>query len=98
MDDRLHEMIINQLRVLNDRQESLHNKVNGLFIGQGRIDENLKEHMRRTELAEAALGALKKALAPVETHVSHVEGGLKLLGLLSILTGTAAALWQIFGG
>jgi hypothetical protein len=46
--------------------------------------------MRRTELAEQGIKELQEALEPVKTHVNHVEGALKLLGLLSVIGGLAA--------
>jgi len=45
-----------------------------------RIEENLKDHIRRTELLEVALTPLKK-------HVYWMEGGLKVLGILALMAG-----------
>lgn len=46
--------------------------------------KDLSEHIRRTNI-------LEKSLKPVQTHVAHIEGGMKLVGgiavLITIITG-----------
>lgn len=96
MDKSVEEMIVNEIKMIGQRQEKLHDKVNVLKNGQVRIDENLKEHMRRTEMAEKAIDTLKKALGPIAIHVNHMEGALKFIGLLSVVSTVALAIWQIF--
>lgn len=59
-------------------------------------EENLKEHMRRTEAAEKAVDRIVQTLKPVQTHVAHVEGVLKFIGLLSVISTVAMAIYQIF--
>lgn len=51
--------------------------------------EQLAGHIRRTEIAEERLDHHDVELAPLQKHVHHVEGGLKLLGLISVLAGIA---------
>ena len=46
---------------------------------------SLEEHMRRRQLAEEAIDILRRELKPVQTHVARVDGGLKLLGILSVV-------------
>ena len=45
-----------------------------------RQEENLKEHMRRTEI-------LEEKFEPVERHVAMIDGAVKLLGILGIVFG-----------
>jgi hypothetical protein len=61
-----------------------------------RHDENLKEHMRRTELAEHAIEMLTKELKPVRVHVYHVEGALKLVGAVSIILSIIGTIYGLF--
>jgi septal ring factor EnvC (AmiA/AmiB activator) len=49
---------------------------------------SLKEHIRRTELLEADV-------APIKTHVSKIEGALKLIGVVSLGIGIAVGLIEI---
>lgn len=44
----------------------------------------LKEHIRRTELLEADL-------RPIKTHVSRVEGAVKLIVIISTIAAAVAA-------
>ena len=57
---------------------------------------NLREHMRRTELAEKSIADLHVCLTPLKVHVYHVEGALKLLGLTSLLITIGAAVYGLF--
>lgn len=50
-------------------------------------EENLKIHIYRTELAEKRLEIIENDLSPVKKHVNMLEGGLKLLGIISLLIG-----------
>lgn len=50
--------------------------------------EQLKEHMRRSDLLEKRIEQVDKELKPVEKHVAMMQGALKFIGLL----GTIAAL------
>lgn len=59
---------------------------------------NLKEHMKRSDNLEALYSDLQqKQIDPLKKHVNQVEGGLKLLGLISLLLGIASGLAKIFG-
>ena len=49
----------------------------------------LDEHIRRTEILELKL-------EPVEKHVAALNGGLKALGVLSLVVGIFAAILKIF--
>lgn len=55
--------------------------------------EQLREHMRRTDVAETALATLRGELQPVKLHVARVDGALKLLGALATGLGVLAGLW-----
>ena len=52
-------------------------------------EENLKEHMRRTDL-------LEKKLEPVERHVYMVNGGVKLIALLGAIVGLLAGIKGLY--
>lgn len=53
-------------------------------------EANLSEHMRRTALLEDEIKPLKK-------HVWMFEGGLKLLGIISLVGGLVGGLLRLFG-
>jgi hypothetical protein len=59
-------------------------------------EENLKIHLYRTELAERNIDLLSKALEPINKHVSHMEGALKFIGILSLVVGVVSILGKFF--
>lgn len=56
---------------------------------------HLGEHMRRTELAEKSIVALSDSMKPIQKHVTYIEGVLKFLGLLSLLSGMTVGILKI---
>lgn len=76
-------------------KESLHRMDKTLV----RQEENLREHMRRTDLNEKSIESVRDDLKPIKRHVNMLEGALKFLGivslLLTILTMTMKALGLI---
>ena len=52
--------------------------------------EQLKEHMRRTQL-------LEQKLEPVEKHVARVDGIIKFLGVVGVIVGIVAGVIKIAG-
>lgn len=66
-----------------DKIEAKVDKIDGrlLVIDKTLVKQeaNLKEHMRRTDL-------LENDLRPIKTHVAMIQGALKLIGLIALLT------------
>ncbi len=62
----------------------------------GEIKEDLKLHIYRTNLAEENIELLRTTIKPIEAHVQKVEGGFKLLGILSLITSIIAGIVKIF--
>jgi uncharacterized protein YdcH (DUF465 family) len=91
-----NEFAEHEFKRLYERHDRLHDRMTEFIAGQARIEENLKEHMRRTELAEKGIEHLSDALKPIHKHVNHVEGGLKLIGLISMLIGISATVYKLF--
>lgn len=64
-----------------------------ILVTQEVHTEQLREHMRRTAAAEAALEHIRSEFAPVKVHVARVDGALKLLGALATLIGVLSGVW-----
>jgi len=60
-------------------------------------EESLKHHIYRTGLAEKRLQHIEDGLEPIKAHVSRVDGGLKMLGILSLVLGIIATGLKITG-
>lgn len=87
MDDRLTRIEDSLIKVT----ETLHS-VDKTLVKQ---EENLREHMRRTELAENNISSLRAELEPVKKHVLAVNTILKFFGALSLGAGLILTLINI---
>ena len=80
---------------VNQKLELILCRLQTIEVSTARIEENLHEHMRRTESTEEATNELKNALLPVRAHIAQIHGAAKLLGGLAILAGIATAVWRV---
>lgn len=71
-------------RDLKEIKDAIH-RIQLLDVEQNMM---LKEHIRRTELAENAIEILKDSVLAIQSHVSMVNGGMKLFGVLSLVSGS----------
>lgn len=64
------------------------------------LADSVHEHIKRTNLLEAAMEANKKEaqveLKPIIAHVNMVNGALKLLGVLAMVLPILEFLWRTF--
>jgi hypothetical protein len=69
--------------------------ISQLKIISAKQEENLKEHIRRTVLAEENLAMLRSEMQPLKEHVIAINGVLRIIGVLSIIIGSAAGFFQL---
>ena len=69
--------------------------ISELKITAAKQEENIKEHIRRTELAEENLEIIRKEIQPLKEHVIAINGVLKIIGVISIIIGSAAGFFEI---
>jgi hypothetical protein len=67
-----------------DKLDKMDDRLNHIDITLVKQEENLKEHMRRTLIAEESIEVIRTELKPVKKHIHMIEGGLKLLALVSL--------------
>lgn len=86
---------------MEDRFNRLEEKLDGINERLGNIDQtlvrqekNLELHMYRTDLNEKAVAKMSTALEPLQRHVGHIEGGLKLLGIISLVSAFIFGLFK----
>ena len=89
-DEKNIERIFDKLDVVNEKIASIDKT---LIMQHG----SLEIHIRRTEALEKITDIIISDLKPVKTHVSHVEGAFKFLGLISLLVGIVAGILKIVG-
>jgi len=80
---------------MEKRLDRIQNKLDSVDSKLGSIDthmavynEELKEHIRRTEL-------LENEVRPIKVHVLQVKGAFKLLTVLSIISTVVIAVIQV---
>lgn len=70
--------------------------VSDLKVTSAKQEENLKEHIRRTEIAEENLDLIRKEIEPLKEHVIVINGVLKIIGAISVIVGSTVGIVRIF--
>jgi len=83
-DNRIYEIL-----------DKISEDISELKITSAKQEENIKEHIRRTELAEENLTMLRQEIEPLKQHVVAINGVLKVIGIISVIIGSAAGFFQI---
>jgi hypothetical protein len=65
---------------------------------QAEMNGSLREHMRRTEIAESHIDLIVEELKPVQKHVVLVQGIGTIVLALTAVGAAIATIWQTFGG
>ena len=84
----------------NERIYEVLDKISGdvseLKVTSAKQEENLKEHIRRTEIAEENLELIRKEMQPLKEHVIVINGVLKIVGAVSVIVGSIAGIVRMF--
>jgi tetrahydromethanopterin S-methyltransferase subunit G len=75
------------LKRLDDRLEKIESRLTEIDRTLLVNTSSLEKHMLRTELSEKRLEKIEDELVPVTRHVSQMSGALKLVGILSLISG-----------
>lgn len=78
-----------------EQLDKLFNELTEIKIQLAINNENLREHMRRTELLENLYDKLVEANKPIQKHIGHVEGALKLIIGSAVVIGIFVSILQI---
>lgn len=65
-------------------------------LSQVRMEADVAYHIRRTTLAEESIEHLRTDVKPISQHVIMMEGALRLVKIVSLVLGLAAAAWAFF--
>ena len=79
---------------LHQKLDRMSDTLTQILVVQGRHEENLREHMRRSDAAEKAIGDVRGELKPVKAHVERMDGALKFLGILSLVLGIVGGVYK----
>lgn len=102
-EDLILQALTNMSSKIDRHYEVTNDRLQAIEKVQVKQEENLGEHMRRTELAEKAIGSLYEDLkdlrddeiAPLKKHKAFMEGGLKGIGLVATAVSVIAGLIKI---
>ena len=104
MTKRQYDLLLEQQNKMHDQLMAIYNDLDSRLDSVEKVlilqEENLKVHMKRSENLEELLDRHKEEyktdqketaneIKPLRTHVNMVEGGLKLLGGISIHVGVS---------
>jgi hypothetical protein len=67
--------------------KEIREKLHSIDITLTKQHMTLEDHTRRSLANEKAVDLLAAELKPIRAHVNRMEGGLKLLGVISIISG-----------
>lgn len=84
----LLDIIIKKFESIDQNIIRVEERLNGMDRTLVKQEENLKEHMKRSDL-------LEEQMAPVKKHVALVESVFKIVGAIGVLVATAAGIVKI---
>lgn len=77
------------MKEINDKLDKIVDKMHDIDKTLVKQEENLKQHMYRTELAENRLDDIDDDLKPIKAHVQRLNGVAKFIVLIGIVVGIA---------
>lgn len=77
-----------------DKLDSRLDKIDTTLVQQS---ESLKHHIYRTDLLESKTDKIVSELEPIERCVHAVDGGMKLMGLLSLVAAILSFIFKLTG-
>lgn len=83
------------IQKIYDKQEKISEDMGEVKVTLARQEENIRTHIRRTELAEMNIESLRKEIEPVKTHVKMIQGALKFIGLAGVGATMLSAIVQL---
>jgi hypothetical protein len=80
---------------LGEKLDRVIEAIHRIDVTLARQEENLREHMRRTEIAEKNIENLRTDLKPVQQHVTRVEGVAKALTVCGVIVGIVTGVIKV---
>lgn len=80
-----------ELNGIHDKLDKMNDVMTQIQVSQARMEINVSEHIRRTEIAEEHIDLIRKELEPVKEHVSQVRAVVKFSMWIGGAIGTLLA-------
>lgn len=78
------------LHLLLNKLDEIRDEITELKIITAKQEENLKIHMKRSDNLEEYMKHLEARVAPIEKHVTVLEGIAKIFGFIAIAVSIVA--------
>lgn len=85
------------LQSISDKLDKISENITEMKIIQAKHEENLKNHMHRSELLEERTDILFSELEPIKEHLAQMKGMNRLLTGLAALTTFALGVLKLLG-
>lgn len=76
---------------MDSRLDRLEEKLDRIVDVQSDMRADIREHMRRTEIAETNIENIAETIRPIQEHVAFIRVSSRLLALLATLAAVYAA-------
>jgi hypothetical protein len=73
------------------KRDEIEKHLSNIDVTLARQATILEEHIRRTGVAEKRLDLLQEQIEPLKTHIDMSVGAVKLIGVVSVLSGIVVA-------
>ena len=83
------------LEKLFDKHEETQKDVGEIKVILARQEVQIAEHIKRTNLAEENIDLLRGEFKPIQSKIDNFIGGLKLLGIISMLAGIVVGILKV---
>lgn len=82
------------LKSIEKKVDKVEERLGSIDVTLVKQEENLKEHMRRTELLENQHQLFQDQLEPIKSHVDQIKGAGRLIAILGAAATVVGALVQ----
>jgi hypothetical protein len=83
------------LEKLDEKLDKVEERLGSIDITLAKNTQSLDEHIRRTELAEEAIGFIKDELKPIQKHVTQVHTILQAIGFIAVVVSILAGIVKV---
>lgn len=87
---------MSDLKRIEDKLDKVADRISRIDITLTEQAAVLKDHTRRSTSNEENISLLRSEFKPLEKHVNMVNGALKLIGVLALLSTIAEVIIQLF--
>lgn len=81
---------------IDSKLDRIQEDLSEIKVIQARHDENLQEHMRRTDILEESSEVLYEEVTQIKLHKAQMDGVFKFAGIMSAIVSGVLGLLKLF--